>query len=243
MAGDGPPLLLLHGWGLNGRSYNGAMLALADLGYRVIAPSLAVNDEWSIQAAANSAAEALAGVDASEAIVVGHSFGGAIGVQMALEQPEFVRALIAVNSPLVSMGNVRLGRILLPGPHYRIVTHGTAALALVRSAASRAGMSSLARSVKWFFGQHHGQPLELLASTGLPRVVLWAEGDTLLPLELGRRGAEALGCDLVIITADESWPGTRSPDHDWPFRHPTHFARIIAAQIARLIKEKKKEAR
>lgn len=243
VCGDGRPLLLLHGWGLSGRAYRRAMLALADRGFRVIAPSLAVNDTWSIEAAAGASAEALAGVDASEAIVVGHSFGGAIGVRLALEHPDFVSALIAVNSPLVSLGNRGLGRILLPGPHYRIVSHGGAAASLLLNASSRAGLSSLARSVRWFFGNHHAEALQTLAATDLPRVVLWAQADTLLPAEVGRRAAEILGCDFVVIGPDETWTSKqRSPDHDWPFRHPTHFADTITRHVAELTGRTAEEA-
>src|SRR5438093_27751 len=78
VAGEGRPLLLLHGWGLSGRAYREAMIALADLGYLVAAPSLSVTDGWSIERAAESAAEAMAGVDVAPGPVVGHSFGGAI---------------------------------------------------------------------------------------------------------------------------------------------------------------------
>ena len=51
--------------------------------------------------------------------------------------------IVAVDSPLVSLGSVRLGRIMLPGSHYRIVGHGPAAVALLRSAATRYGEAQM----------------------------------------------------------------------------------------------------
>lgn len=227
VAGEGKPLLLLHGWGLSGRAYRPAMLALADLGYRVAAPSIAVHDGWSIEGAAEIVAEAMAGVDCAPAPVVGHSFGGVIGAYLALNHTDFVTKLVAVNSPLVSLGGVRLGRIMLPGPHYRIVTHAPAAAAILRSASVKGGLASLARSARWFLGDGQEQTLTALADSKTPRAVVWAGSDTLLPLELGQRASEMLGCRLHIIEDDDAWPGSRPPDHDWPFREPPHFARTI----------------
>lgn len=39
-AGDGPPLLFLHGWGITGRVYARVLPILAATGARVIAPAL-----------------------------------------------------------------------------------------------------------------------------------------------------------------------------------------------------------
>ncbi|MFN2613985.1 MAG: alpha/beta fold hydrolase [Actinomycetota bacterium] len=227
VAGEGRPLALLHGWGLSGRAYRKAMLALADLGFRVIAPSIAVEDNWSIVRAAETAAEAMAGLDAAPAPVVGHSFGGAIGAQLALDHPDFVRGVVAVNSPLVQLGSMRLGKIMLPGGHYRIVGHGPAALALMRSATAPGGLGSLLRSARWFLGSGQDETLRTLKERGVPCRVVWAENDTLLPVTVGERAAELLGCELVRIAAGNGWPGTRAPDHDWPFREPEHFAKTI----------------
>jgi pimeloyl-ACP methyl ester carboxylesterase len=227
VAGEGRPLLLLHGWGLSGHAYREAMLAFADLGYLVAAPSLAVTDNWSIERAAESAAEAMAGVDVAPAPVVGHSFGGAIGATLALKHPDFVTGLVAVNSPLVSLGSVRMGRIMLPGAHYRIVGHGAAAGALLRSAASAGGVRALARSARWFLGAGQETLLRTLAESGLPRAVVWAANDTLLPASIGVKAAELLDCDLHLIGAENGWPGKRPPDHDWPFRQPSHFAATV----------------
>ncbi|MCA1713521.1 MAG: alpha/beta fold hydrolase, partial [Actinobacteria bacterium] len=39
-AGDGPPIVFLHGWGLSNRTYARALPGLAAGGARVIAPAL-----------------------------------------------------------------------------------------------------------------------------------------------------------------------------------------------------------
>ncbi len=235
VAGAGAPLVLLHGWGLSGRAYRPAMLALADLGYRVCAPSIAVADGWSIEVAAEISAECMAGVDSAPAPIVGHSFGGAIGAYVVRHHPDFVTALVAVNSPLVALGNMRLGKIMLPGQHYRIAMHTPAAAALIRAASTRTGISSLLRQARWFLGHDQEKLLAEIVATDLPRAVLWARYDSLLPLEVGMKAAAALACPLQVIDGANGWPGKRPPDHDWPFREPTHFAQTVRGVLDRLM--------
>lgn len=235
VAGEGPSLLLLHGWGLSGRAYRSSMLALADLGWRVVAPSIAVTENWSLSSVAEIAAEAMAGMDAAPGPIVGHSFGGNIGMALAHEHPDLVTALIAVNSPLVTIGGLRVGRILLPGGHFRLAGHSQAAMALVRSAASPGGMAALLRSARHFLSAGHEDALAELAARNLPRAVLWAERDTLLPATIGVRAAESLGVELTWIRSDDTWTRRDPPDHDWPFRAPAHFADTINELLGRLL--------
>jgi len=234
VAGDGPPLVLLHGWGLSGRAYRAAMLTLAQKGYRVAAPGVAVSADWNIERAAEFAAEAMAGVDAAPAPIVGHSFGGVVGAHVTLEHTDFVSALVAVDSPLVALGGMRLGRIVLPGPHYRIVAHRPAAAALIRSATTKDGIGSLWRSARWFLGPAKDETLKRVAETGVPRALLWAENDTLIPVGIGMKAAKLLDCELTVIHGNNGWPGDRAPDHDWPFRQPEHFAQTVFDTLQRL---------
>jgi pimeloyl-ACP methyl ester carboxylesterase len=227
VAGDGPPLVLLHGWGLSARAYHRSILALADLGYRVAAPTVTVQSNWTVEAVAEIAAEAMAAVEAAPAPLVGHSFGGVVAAHMTTAHPDFVTALVPVSAPLVSLGSLRLGRIVLPGRHYRIVAHGPTASALMRAAVSPSGLPSLLRSARWFLGKGHDAPLAQIAATDLPRAVVWASHDAVLPRAVAERSAELLRAPLVIVERDEGWPGREHPDHDWPFRHPAHFAATI----------------
>jgi pimeloyl-ACP methyl ester carboxylesterase len=235
-AGEGPPVVMLHGWGLSGRAYRPALSALGAKGYRVVAPSVAVlSDGWTMARLVDRTADALYACGVAQATVVGHSFGGALGVALAVREPELVSSLVLVDAFVVSPGARNLARIALPGPHWRIGTLGATALALGRSAVSDGGLRSLARSARWVLRRSLEDEAASLGARGVPSEVLWAERDTLLPLWLGRRTATALGAPLEVIPPrPDGWPLERAPDHDWPMRAPAFFADRIDAALRRL---------
>lgn len=102
-AGDGPPLLLLHGWPQHWWCWRRLMPALAG-NHRVLAPDLR---GWGWSAAppgayakATFAADVLALLDAEgldRVQVIGHDWGGYTGFLLALEHPERVDRLVALD--------------------------------------------------------------------------------------------------------------------------------------------------
>ena len=106
-AGEGDPLLFLHGWGLSPRAYADGITLLTAAGIKVIAPSLPgfggsdglALSRQDLPAYATRIGRLLdvMGVDVP-AFVVGHSFGGGVALQLATDRPEQVRALTLVNS-------------------------------------------------------------------------------------------------------------------------------------------------
>ena len=112
---------------------------------------------------------------------------------------------------------------------------GPAAAALIRSVSVRGGLSSLARQARWFLSNEQDRVLAEIARLDIPRAIVWASNDTLLPVDVGVRAAELLACGLHVVDESDGWPGARPPDHDWPFREPAHFANTIDRIVRRLI--------
>jgi pimeloyl-ACP methyl ester carboxylesterase len=106
-AGDGEPLLFLHGWGLTPHTYEKGIQRLTAGGVRVIAPALpgfGGSDgpplrEIDLHAYSLRIAR-LIDVMALEkpVFIVGHSFGGGVALQLATERPDLVRSLTLVNT-------------------------------------------------------------------------------------------------------------------------------------------------
>jgi 3-oxoadipate enol-lactonase len=100
--GHGPVVMLLHGWVASADlNWCGAYDALAAAGYRVLAidhrghgRGLRPLTPFRLSDCAGDAAAALRLLDASPAIVVGYSMGGAIAQLMARDHPEVVSGLV-----------------------------------------------------------------------------------------------------------------------------------------------------
>src|SRR3954453_20262129 len=100
--GDGPPLLLLHGWtasaDLNWYAQYGA---LARAGYRVIAldhrghgRGLRALNDFDLTDCADDAVAVLQALGAAPALVAGYSMGGPISLLAARRHPDAVRAMV-----------------------------------------------------------------------------------------------------------------------------------------------------
>jgi pimeloyl-ACP methyl ester carboxylesterase len=104
--GNGEPLLFLHGWGLSPRAYLPALLALADRGHRVTAPSLPGfgrsdarrNHDHSLAGVACHMIEALDALALDEGLpVVAHSFGAGVSLRIAALRPDLISGLTLIS--------------------------------------------------------------------------------------------------------------------------------------------------
>jgi pimeloyl-ACP methyl ester carboxylesterase len=100
--GDGPPVMLLHGWVASADlNWCGAYDALAAAGYRVLAidhrghgRGLRPLEPFRLTDCAGDAAAALRMLDVGPAIAVGYSMGGAIAQLMARDHTDVVSGLV-----------------------------------------------------------------------------------------------------------------------------------------------------
>jgi len=105
IAGSGPVILILHGWGGSSDSWIKVIEMLADKGYKVICPdfpgfgkSHTPIDAWDVTDYKEWLLEfiRLRGLD--EFILLGHSFGGRVAIKLSVKYPERVKALILCDS-------------------------------------------------------------------------------------------------------------------------------------------------
>ncbi|MGI5452398.1 alpha/beta fold hydrolase [Streptomyces sp. CA-249302] len=98
-----PALLLVHGWGGDGREWSPHAEALAER-FRVIVPDLRGHGRSEVPGLGNTPAEMAADLAAvTEAlgtgpvVAVGHSMGGQVVNLLAVRHPELVRSVIALD--------------------------------------------------------------------------------------------------------------------------------------------------
>ncbi len=104
-APNGRTAVLLHGKNFCAATWEAAIRALADAGYRVVAPdqigfcksSKPERYQYSFQQLAANAHALLGSLGVKDPIVIGHSTGGMIAARYALMYPDEVSALVLVN--------------------------------------------------------------------------------------------------------------------------------------------------
>ena len=241
-AGDGPPVVLLHGWGLTHRTYRKALGALVEQGMQVWAPALPgfggtaplPSAEMTLGGYAAWVARFLDAVGlAGPVTLVGHSFGGGVAIRTAHDFPERVGRLVCVNSiggsawteergvvrslaqrPLWDWG-LHLQADLLPwrqATRVLPVVLGDVLPNLVRDPGALWRVGHLARTADLT------AELEELKRRELPVVVLWGTGDTVLPAACLASLRGSLG-DPEVITV--------KGNHSWLLSDPRAFGEIM----------------
>jgi 4,5:9,10-diseco-3-hydroxy-5,9,17-trioxoandrosta-1(10),2-diene-4-oate hydrolase len=103
-AGDGDPVLLLHGFPQTGDCWRSVAGRLARH-HRVIVPDLpgfgrsSSPPSYDAAAVAGTLAALLDAVDAPRATIVGHDWGGSLSFAFALAHPDRVERLVVTNAP------------------------------------------------------------------------------------------------------------------------------------------------
>lgn len=107
-AGSGPLVILLHGFPEFWYCWRHQIPALADAGFRVLAPDLRGYNEsdkprgvasYSTEHIVADVAGLVQHAGAEQAVIVGHDWGGAIAWELAMRHPEMVRKLVVLNCP------------------------------------------------------------------------------------------------------------------------------------------------
>lgn len=228
-AGEGLPVLFLHGWGLGQHAYKRALKRLVQLGCRVYAPALPgfggtpdlPGEEFSLVGYARWTAAFLdaVGVD-GPVFLAGHSFGGGVAIQLAHDHPERVRTLVLMNSiggsawarrggairsmaqrPLWDWG-IHFPRDLLPkGQLTKVlpVIIEDALPNLIRNPRAMWRVAHLARSADLT------EELEELKRRKLPVVVLWGDQDQIIPKASFQALCVAIGAEGEVVEGNHSW--------------------------------------
>lgn len=246
VAGDGPPLVFLHGWALTHNTYRRALRRLVGQGLQVYAPALPgfggtadlPPDELSMPGYARwlNAFMGEMGIE-TPATLVGHSFGGGVAIQTAHDWPERVARLILVNSIGGSDWSQRGGivRSMRERPLWDWGLHLPADLLSIRQLTRVVpvvladAVPNLLRGPRTVWRVAHlardadltGE-LEELKQRRLPVVILWGHKDTVIPRASIESLRAALG-DPELITV----PG----NHAWLLADPDGFGEIVTNVI------------
>ena len=106
--GSGPPFLIIHGWGSQGKKWQKVGELLAKEGFLVIIPDLPGFGEsdfpprpWDLNNYCDFIAEFIKSLNLNKFYLLGHSFGGNIAFKYALKFPEKIEKLFLVGAALI----------------------------------------------------------------------------------------------------------------------------------------------
>ena len=101
IAGEGEPLLILHGWGGSSDSWLLVQKILAKLNFKVICPDLPgfgktapPAEPWGVKDYNDFLLNLIEKLEINNFFLLGHSFGGQISVRFASRYPERIKKLI-----------------------------------------------------------------------------------------------------------------------------------------------------
>ncbi len=244
MAGEGMPVVLLHGWALAQHTYRKVIEKIAEQGCMVIAPSMPgfggsgdlKGAAFSMSGYAKWVADLLDVLEIEEpAVLVGHSFGGGVAIKLAHDMPKRVRSLVLVNS--IGGSAWRNGRTLRSigerplwdwGLHFPSdvwpVRQATRVLPvviedllpnLVRNPRAIVRVANLARRADLRV------ELERLRDRGMPITILWGTRDGIIPRESFEALCVASGVEGTVVDGS----------HSWLLADPQHFGEVITNDV------------
>lgn len=257
-AGEGLAVLFLHGWALDQRSYRRALERIVHLGCRVYAPALPgfggtanLPESPSFDGYAEWVAAFLDAIGVDEpAFVVGHSFGGGVGIKLAHDHPDRVRYLVLINSvggTTWSAANLMpAGNPWLPWTWLSRRPDEVLPLRYLRRVVPiilEDAVPNVMRNPLWAFDVLNMlRQADLLAELRelrrreLPVVVVWGDQDTVIPRASFTALCAALGSEGQVVEGR----------HSWLLADPDAFGAILTnsiavAQVARQLESEEAE--
>jgi pimeloyl-ACP methyl ester carboxylesterase len=212
-SGEGPPrVLALHGWGRSRRDFaevlNGLDAVALDLpGFGSSPPPPEAWGSAEYAEVVSGVAEELAAGAGRPPVVLGHSFGGCVAVQLAAGRPELVQSLVLCGVP-------RLVRSTAPPPRPKLAYRTVRALrrvglvgeARLEAARRRHGSADYVAAegvMREVLLRALSEDLEpQIAALTCPVDLVWGAEDSAVPLDSARRLALALGgAPLTVVPA------------------------------------------
>ena len=241
--GQGPPLLLLHGFPATRHLWSRVAPQLVKAGFRVLVPDLAGYGDSTVPPGTRIDMASQAGwmlgmlerLEIDRAVLIAHDVGSAAAQLMVARAPPRIRGLAVLDGVYGAewaMDAIASIRTWDPAEAHRLCP--VLARRLGKSAALRAMLAAyqgepgglqLIRAAQDLDPAQTADIGERLRASGVPALVLWGERDEFLSIEqVGTPLAHLLGAPLVRV------PG----GHFTPLDSPAEVASALLAFLTRL---------
>jgi pimeloyl-ACP methyl ester carboxylesterase len=224
VAGDGPPLVLVHGYGAASSWWRHNMGPLAAQ-RRVYAPDLGgfgrswPKHRFSLERTVECLDSWMQELGLPCADLCGHSMGGHVCLRLAAAHPERVRKLV-----LVDASGLPLQTRLLPLAWRSLRSQGHTRFRfapIAMATALQAGPLVLWSALHDLLAD---DVQTVLTGIAAPTLLVWGERDLLVPLELGRALHQAIQGSRLVVVPDAG--------HNVMFERPEQFNRLVLDFLA-----------
>lgn len=228
-------IIILHGWNLSGSRFAPLAGVLRNIGYRVFTPDLpgfgnekAPGRPWHVVDYAEFLKVYMTKNRIHSPILLGHSFGGRVALKFSHVYPKDVHSLILTGTPGFSPIPTKKLVFFLLISKVGGMLFALPVLSLLADRARRflyyiAGAREFIRAegpMKQTFKHVVRDDLTgSMASVRVPCLLVWGEFDSIVPLPIARRMAEAIPNAQLKVISEE--------DHGVPFKKPELFTSYI----------------
>ncbi len=229
------PIILLHGWNLSGKTFLPLKQVLTENGYRVFSPdfpgfgeNIPLGGILNIHDYAKYVVKYMEKEKLDKAIIIGHSFGGRVGIVLAAHHKEKVAALILTGAPgilPVPRAMVRLtifltktGKLIFYIPplfFFRDVARK--ALYKVLGVWDYYNAQGLLRETFKSVIAYDLEPH--LPSIDVPTLLVWGKVDRLVPEDIGKKMSQAIPNSRFV--------SIEGYGHSLPYKDPEEFASVV----------------
>ena len=223
-AGEGPAILILHGWGSRSDRWIRVMELLSDNKYSVIIPDLpgfgkseTPKSPWSMEDYYGFVKEFADRLGLKEFYLLGHSFGGGLALFYATKHPEKVKKLFLISAAIKRKKSLRksifkmlsrIGKVFSFLPFYSLFKK-----AFYKYVVKKSDYPYQAGVMKGTYLKVIGQDLSpFLTEIRVPTIVLWGEKDDYISVKDAHFIAEHI-TDAKLVLVPEG-------DHDLERKMP-----------------------
>ena len=237
VTGDGPPVLVTHGFSATSHMFAGTARALAPT-HRVVTWDVrghgrsdypADDGAYTVPLSVGDMVGILDAVGADRAVLMGHSMGGYLSLETRLAHPERVAGLVLVGTgPGYRNDEARAGwNDMVEGFAVDLETKGLDGLPAseeVRADVHRSA-DGLVKAARGILRQYDGRVLESLPDISVPTLVVVGEHDLAFLKGSAYMASKIPGAEHVVLAG---------AGHSPMLSHPDDFHSVVAAFLARI---------
>ena len=235
------PIVILHGWGLSGKTFFPLTETLKKQGYRVYAPDLPGFGETKMPERPLTLTDYALFLDEYlkknhivQPIFIGHSFGGRVSLKYNELYPNRVRVLILSGTPgftpipkkklILFIFLAKIGKLLFSIPPLNLMQDAVRKwyYYVVGAKEFFRAEGTMRETFKQIVKEDLVAAME---AVDVRTILLWGEYDIIVPVSIAQRMHQVIaGSELIVIP---------EADHGVPFKQPE----VFASYVKRFLKE------